>query len=119
MSWFSSSVEERIQNEGLDAGRGQAWPDQHLRSIYQGLLEIAQNPLPERVIQPQLTGDVEDAAAGMAVLNGLDWMQMTEPERQPYREVAADKLIQASKDAELARQAELEKEGAFDGLDGH
>jgi hypothetical protein len=89
----------------------------HLRGIF---AQIANSPdPPARVILPMLKGDVEDVAAGMAVLNDLDWMQMTESERQPYREVAADKIIQSRKDAELARQAELEKEGAFDGLDGH
>jgi len=131
MNWLQAQARNKIQafrehqgmpllpltQEEMEAGSA----DKHLEGLRTMFAEIANAPpSPPRVVQPMLKGDVEEAAAGMAALNGLDFEHgMTESERQPYREEAANMIIQARKDRELARQAELEKSGAFDGLDGH
>jgi len=130
MSWLQTQIRARVNSfrdhQGLPVfltpeEEEARYTDAHLQHIIDGAMEIANAaPPPPRVILPMLQGEVEEAAAGMAMLNGLDFEHgMTKGERQPYREAAADRIIQARKDRELARQAALEKEGAFDGLDGH
>jgi len=130
MSWLQTQIRARVNSfrdhQGLPVfltpeEEEARYTDAHLQHIIDGAMEIANAaPPPPRVIPPMLPGDVEQAAAGMAALNGLDFgHEMTESERQPYRESAADQIITARKKQELDRQAQLEKDGAFDGLDGH
>jgi len=128
MYWLQKTLHARIngfrQYQGLPLlptpEEERDYSDAHLQNIIDGAQEILDAPPPPpRVVLPMLSGDVEEAAAGMAALNGGDFTTMTEPERQPYRESAADQIITARKKRELDRQAELEKQGAFDGLDGH
>lgn len=119
MGFLTQGLQLGVSRSAKSSG---GWHDPHLHNIYKSLQQMSDNPLPAlppRTILPMRQGDVEAAGAGMAVLNNLDWMQMTESERQPYREEAASIIIQARKDAELKRQAALEAAGAFDGLDGH
>jgi hypothetical protein len=118
VNWLQKNLRDRVSS--FREYQGLAPLPAHLQHIIDGAMQIVNAPPPPpRVVQPMLTGDVEEAAAGMAALNGEDFTAMTEAERQPYRESATDQILTASKKRELDRQAELERSGAFDGLDGH
>lgn len=128
MNWLLKNLRGRVSSfreyQGLPPlptpEEERDYGDPHLQHIIDGAMQIVNAPPPPpRVVLPMLTGDVEEAAAGMAALNGEDFTAMTEAERQPYRESATDQILTASKKRELDRQAQLEEEGAFDGLDGH
>ena len=90
--------------------------DDHLKHLADGFAAVGRwKPETERVVLPMLEGPVEDAAAGMAALNNSDWMQMTESERQPYREQAASMLIAARKERALAQIKAEDAQEAGDG----
>ncbi len=89
----------------------QAWFDPTLERAYNDLSTIASWHPEPRVVLPAKDGPVEEAAAGMAAINGADFATMTESERQPYRESAAGLLIetrQRNAEAELAQRIDEE-----------
>lgn len=114
MNWLQNQIQTRIaafkEYNGLTEAAPGELHDEHLQHIYDGAAELAAWVPPERIVLPMLDGDIEQAAAGMAALNGEDFTQMTEDERQPYRESAADAVLTARKKAELDRQARSENE---------
>ena len=128
MNWLQTHLRTRInafrEQQGLPVlltpeQEAERYNDELLESARGMFHQIANAPPSGPAVLPMLTGEIEEAAAGMAALNGEDFATMPENQRQPYREVAANKVISARKKTELDLQEQLELEGVFDGLDGH
>lgn len=86
--------------------------DPVLAKLVEFVEPIANWDVPEREIKPMQQGPVEEAAAGMATLEGHDFAQMTEDERQPWRESAMKKLADQHKRRQERENRQLIKEEA-------